>query len=99
MLVESDGANPTFYSMDLPEFKKNKPEIIPEQVEVVRKIYDLLLSGTPIRGIQEYLEQNDIPIETHFVLQQRAVVITIIGRKRTFILRPQNWLGVPFITP
>lgn len=38
-----------------------KPEIIPEQAEVVRKTYDLLLSGTPIRGIQEYLEQNDTP--------------------------------------
>ena len=38
-----------------------KPEIIPEQADVVRKIYDLLLCGTPIRGIQEYLEQNDIP--------------------------------------
>lgn len=38
-----------------------KPEIIHEQADVVRKIYDLLLSGTPIRGIQEYLEGNNIP--------------------------------------
>ena len=37
-----------------------KPEIIPEQAEVVRKIYDLFLSGTSIRGIKEYLEQNNI---------------------------------------
>ena len=38
-----------------------KPEIIPEQAEIVRKIYDLFLSGTPIRGILEYLNVNSIP--------------------------------------
>ena len=38
-----------------------RPEIIPEQAEVVRKIYDLFLSGTPIRGILEYLNANNIP--------------------------------------
>lgn len=38
-----------------------KPEIIPEQAEVVRKIYDLFLSGTPVRGIQEYLSANSVP--------------------------------------
>lgn len=37
-----------------------KPEIIPEQAEVVRKIYDLFLSGVSIRGIKENLEQNNI---------------------------------------
>lgn len=37
-----------------------KPEIISEQAEVVRKIYDLFLSGTSIRDIKEYLEQNNI---------------------------------------
>ena len=38
-----------------------KPEIIPAQAEVVRKIYDLFLSGTPVRGIQEYLNANSVP--------------------------------------
>ena len=38
-----------------------KPEIIPDQAEVVRKIYDLFLSGTPVRGIQEYLNTNSVP--------------------------------------
>ena len=38
-----------------------KPEILPEQAEIVRKIYDLFLSGTPIRGILEYLNANSIP--------------------------------------
>ena len=38
-----------------------RPEIIPEQAEIVRKIYDLFLSGTPIRGILEYLNANKIP--------------------------------------
>lgn len=38
-----------------------KPAIIPEQAEVVRKIYDLFLSGTPVRGIQEYLNENAVP--------------------------------------
>ena len=38
-----------------------RPEIIPEQAEIVRKIYDLFLSGTPIRGILEYLNANNIP--------------------------------------
>ena len=38
-----------------------RPEIIPEQAEIVRKIYDLFLSGTPIRGILEYLSANNIP--------------------------------------
>lgn len=38
-----------------------KPEIIPEQAEIVRKIYDLFLCGTPIRGILEYLNANNIP--------------------------------------
>ena len=38
-----------------------KPEIISEQAEVVRKIYDLFLSGTPVRGIQEYLNENAVP--------------------------------------
>lgn len=37
-----------------------KPEIISEQAEVVRKIYDLFLSGTSIRNIKEYLEQSNI---------------------------------------
>ena len=41
--------------------KDGRPEIIPEQAEVVRKIYDLFLSGTPIRGILEYLNANNIP--------------------------------------
>ena len=38
-----------------------RPAIIPEQAEVVRKIYDLFLSGTPVRGIQEYLNANSVP--------------------------------------
>lgn len=38
-----------------------KPEIIPDQAEVVRKIYDLFLSGTPVRGIQEYLNASAVP--------------------------------------
>lgn len=38
-----------------------KPEIISEQAEVVRKIYDLFLSGTPVRGIQEYLNASAVP--------------------------------------
>ena len=38
-----------------------KPEIIPDQAEVVRKIYDLFLSGTPVRRIQEYLNENAVP--------------------------------------
>ena len=38
-----------------------KPEIIPEQAEVVRRIYDLFLSGTPVRGIQEYMNANSVP--------------------------------------
>lgn len=38
-----------------------KPEIIPDQAEVVKKIYDLFLSGTPVRGIQEYLNENAVP--------------------------------------
>ena len=38
----------------------SKPEIIPDQAEVVRKIYDLFLSGTPVRGIQEYLNANSV---------------------------------------
>lgn len=38
-----------------------KPEIIPDQAEIVRKIYDLFLSGTPVRGIQEYLNANSVP--------------------------------------
>ena len=39
----------------------SKPEIIPDQAEVVRKIYDLFLSGTSVRGIQEYLNANSVP--------------------------------------
>lgn len=39
----------------------SKPEIIPDQAEVVRKIYDLFLSGTPVRGIQEYLNASAVP--------------------------------------
>ena len=38
-----------------------RPEIIPEQAEVVRKIYNLFLSGTPVRGIQEYLNTSAVP--------------------------------------
>lgn len=38
-----------------------KPEIIPEQAEVVRKLYDMFLSGTPVRGIQEYLNASAVP--------------------------------------
>ena len=40
---------------------EGKPEIIPDQAEVVRKIYDLFLSGTPVRGIQEYLNASAVP--------------------------------------
>ena len=39
----------------------SKPEIIPDQAEVVRKIYDLFLSGTTVRGIQEYLNTSTVP--------------------------------------
>ena len=39
----------------------SKPEIIPDQAEVVRKIYDMFLSGTPVRGIQEYLNTSAVP--------------------------------------
>ena len=38
-----------------------KPAIIPDQAEVVRKIYDMFLSGTPVRGIQEYLNTSAVP--------------------------------------
>ena len=38
-----------------------KPKIILEQAEVVRKIYDLFLSGIPVRGIQEYLNASAVP--------------------------------------
>ena len=38
-----------------------KPEIILDRAEVVRKIYDLFLSGTPVRGIQEYLNASAVP--------------------------------------
>ena len=39
----------------------SKPEIIPDQAEVVKKIYDMFLSGTPVRGIQEYLNTSAVP--------------------------------------
>lgn len=39
-----------------------KPEIIPEQAEVIRQIYDRYLAGASLRGIQEALKTGKIPI-------------------------------------
>ncbi len=39
----------------------NKPEIIPEQAEVVRRIYKQYLAGASLRMIQDTLESGQIP--------------------------------------
>lgn len=38
-----------------------EPEIVPEEAEIVLKIYNLYLSGYSVKQIKEYLEQNNIP--------------------------------------
>ena len=39
----------------------NKPEIIPEEAEIVHKIYDQYLAGASIRMIRESLEAEQVP--------------------------------------
>ena len=38
-----------------------KPKIIPEQAEVVRRIYESYLAGQSLRMIKDALEQDGIP--------------------------------------
>lgn len=38
-----------------------KPEIIPEQAEIVRRIYDHYLGGASLRMLKEELEAEQIP--------------------------------------
>lgn len=38
-----------------------KPKVIPEQAEIVRKIYKKFLTGASLRMIKEWLEQKQIP--------------------------------------
>lgn len=59
-----------------------KPEIIPEQAEVVRKIYDLFLSGKSIRGIKEYLEQNNIRNIDSEVKWARSAIHSILTNEK-----------------
>ena len=59
-----------------------KPEIIPAQAEVVRKIYALYLSGTPIRGIRDYLNTNHIPnINGEFKWARNAIHTILTNEK------------------
>ena len=41
--------------------ENNKPEVIPEQAEVVRRIYQQYLTGASLRMIQDTLETEQIP--------------------------------------
>ena len=59
-----------------------KPEIIPNQAEVVRKIYDLFLSGTPVRGIQEYLNENAVPNTNDEPKWARSAIDSILTNEK-----------------
>ena len=52
--------------MDISAAADNKPEIIPEQAEVVREIYARYLAGASLRMIQEWLIVSGIPSALFF---------------------------------
>lgn len=59
-----------------------KPKIIPEQAEVVRRIYESYLAGQSLRMIRDALEQDGIPNIKGIVSWHPAVLQSILANEK-----------------
>ncbi len=58
------------------------PEIVPEEAEVIRKIYDLFLDGYTFDKIKEYLEEKGIATKTGKNIWTKCIVKAILTNER-----------------
>ena len=69
-----------------------KPKIIPEQAEVVRRIYNCYLSGQSLRMIGKMLEDEKIPNVKGVPQWHPAVLQSILSNVRTTDLIQRGWI-------
>ena len=62
--------------------ENGEPEIVPEEAEIVLKIYNLYLNGYSIKQIKEYLEKNNIPTKQGKTAWGYTVVANILTNER-----------------
>lgn len=62
--------------------ENGEPEIVPEEAEVVRKIYNLYLNGYSIKQIKEYLEKNGFLTKKGKTEWGFAVISNILTNER-----------------
>lgn len=62
--------------------ENGEPEVVPEEAEIVLKIYNLYLNGYSIKQIKEYLEENKIPTKKGNPVWGYAVVSNILTNER-----------------
>ena len=62
--------------------ENGEPEIVPEEAEIVLKIYNLYLNGYSIKQIKEYLEKNNIPTKQGKTVWGYTVVANILTNER-----------------
>jgi len=68
------------YAYELGE--DGKPRIIPEQAEVVRRIYDSFLAGRSVRMIKQELEQQGIPTAKGGTVWSESVIRSILKNEK-----------------
>ena len=59
-----------------------KPEIIPEQAEVVKEIYERYLAGASINLIKQYLESKQIPNTSGKIVWSTSVIRSILTNEK-----------------
>lgn len=62
--------------------ENGEPEIIPEEAEIVRRIYRLFLEGQTPYGIKRILEADDIPSPGGKPVWQAATIMSILSNEK-----------------
>lgn len=57
-------------------------EIVPEEAETIRKIYDLYLSGESLYGIKCYLEEQEIPTPAGYSVWRQETIRSILSNEK-----------------
>ena len=66
----------------LPKGDDGQPDIVPEEAETIRLIYDRFLSGDSLKGIAELLEEKGIKSPTGKAEWQFSTIQSILSNER-----------------
>ncbi len=58
------------------------PEIVPEQAQIVRSIFDMYLDGHSLNQIQAYLKENDVKTSTGKAVWTRAAIKLLLQNEK-----------------